>query len=55
MFSSVVFLELIKLEGAKDTKALIPKYTVAVLIIPIPQPATDLDMVDDYEQLLYIL
>lgn len=42
-------------QGVKDAKVLIPKYTVAVLIIPIPKAANDLYMVDDYEQLLYIL
>ncbi|MEH2280584.1 MAG: hypothetical protein V7K90_04450 [Nostoc sp.] len=44
-----------QLEGAKGVKALIPKYTDAVLIFPILEAATDIDTVEDSGQLLHIL
>jgi molybdenum cofactor cytidylyltransferase len=53
LFSSSLFTELLQLQGDKGAKALIQKYIDQVLIVPIPEAATDIDTPDDYQQLLW--
>ncbi len=52
LFSSVLFPELINLEGDRGAKALIDKYNDEVLSISIPTAAIDIDTPEDYQKLL---
>lgn len=52
LFSSVLFPELINLEGDRGAKALIGKYKDELLSISIPEAAIDIDTPEDYQKLL---